>query len=93
MKMGIEGKLAQKNVLCFSPCLKPDGIKAMWGGRGGRGGPGGQGGGWVGDAQEDKESRGQNGSARFQGLKVKSVPSGMEGAKGWKEGAGGRQAA
>lgn len=34
-----------------------------------------------------------NGSPKFQGLKVKSVPSGMEGAKEWKEAAGGKQAA
>lgn len=85
--MGIEGKLAQNNVVCFSHSLKPDGVKATWGGQGG------QGEGWAGDAQEDKKSRGQDGSAKFQGLKVKSVPGEMEGAKGWKEAAGGRQAA
>lgn len=87
MKMGIKGKLAQNNVVCFSHSLKPDGVKAMWGGQGG------QGGGWAGDAQEDKESRGQNGSAKFQGLKVKSVPSGgyqesqgVEGRGKWEAG-------
>lgn len=87
MKMGIKGKLAQNNVVCFSHSLKPDGVKAMWGGQGG------QRGGWAGDDQEDKESRGQDESAKFQGLKVKSVPSGMPGEpRGGRKGqVGGRQ--
>ena len=53
-----EGKLAQKNVMCFSHSFKPRGLKATWGGRGW---------GWAGDAQED-ENGGQNGLAKLQGF-------------------------